>query len=82
MVWPGLGKQLTNVVQSCKICCKFAYQPKEPLMSTPFPKLPWQKVATDLFTWKSTKYLMVVDYYSRYIEVARLPTETSQDVII
>ena len=75
--WPGLGQELTNVVQSCKTCCKFGYQPTEPLLSAPFPQLPWQKIGTDLFTWKSTKYLLVVDYYSRYIEVASLPTETS-----
>ena len=35
----------------------------------------------DLFTWKSTKYLLVIDYYSRYIEVAKLPTESSNDTI-
>ena len=35
----------------------------------------------DLFTWKSTKYLLIIDYYSRYIEVAKLPTESSNDTI-
>ena len=76
--WPGLGKQISNEVQSCKICYKLGCQPVEPLLSTPFPQLPWQKVGTDLFTWNSTKYLLVIDYYSRYIEVA----ETSNDVMI
>ena len=79
--WPGLGKQITDTVQSCKICCKFGCQPVEPLLSTPFPELPWQKVGMDLFTWKSTKYLLVIDYYSRYIEIAKLPTESSNDTI-
>ena len=79
--WPGLGRQITYTVQLCKMCCKFGCQPVEPLLSTPFPELPWQKVAMDLFTWKSTKYLLVIDYYSRCIEVAKLPTESSNDTI-
>ena len=79
--WPGLGRQITETVRSCKICCKFGCQPVEPLLSTPFPQLPWQKVGMDLFTWKSTTYLLVIDYYSRYIEVAKLPTESSNDTI-
>ena len=39
------------------------------------------KVATDLFVWKGNNYLLVVDYLSRYIEIARLPKETSAEVI-
>ena len=30
------------------------------------------KVATDLFEWKQYTFLLIVDYYSRYIEIARL----------
>ena len=79
--WLGLGKRITDTVQSCKICCKFGCQPVEPLLSTLFPELPGQKVGMDLFTWKSTKYLLVIDYYSRYIEIAKLPIESSNDTI-
>ena len=28
------------------------------------------KVATDLFYWKASTYLLIVDYYSRYIEIS------------
>ncbi len=38
-------------------------------------------MATDLFVWKGSNYLLVVDYLSRYIEIARLPKETLAEVI-
>ena len=79
--WPGLGKQLEKTVTDCNVCRKFSIQPTEPLISTPFPQLPWQKVGVDLFTWKTAKYLLLVDYYSRFVEVVKLPSETSSVVI-
>jgi len=50
-------------------------------MSSGFPDYPWQRVASDLFEWKKQKYLLVIDYYSRFIEIARMSTATSSDVI-
>ena len=41
----------------------------------------WQRVGTDLFEWKKTDYLLVVDYYSRFIEVAKLTSTTAASVI-
>ena len=56
-------------------------QRAEPLISTQLPDLPWQKVGTDLFHWKNHQYLLVVDYYSRYIEISKLNGTTADDVI-
>ncbi len=79
--WPGMRKELEDVVNNCSVCCKHRVQHAEPLIPTTFPDYPWQKVASDIFDWKQTKYVLVVDYYSRYIEVAKLSTATASDVI-
>ena len=33
----------------------------EPLMNMELPNLPWKKVATDLFYWKASTCLLIVD---------------------
>ena len=50
-------------------------------MSTECPQLPWQKVASDMFEWRKNSYLLIVDYYSRWIEIAKLSSQTSECVI-
>ena len=79
--WPGMSKQLEDLILSCSVCCKERTQRAEPLIPTPFPDFPWQRVGTDLFEWKGSPYLLVVDYYSRYIEVAKLSATTADSVI-
>ena len=34
---------------------------------------PWQIVATDLFHFRGCDYLLLIDYYSRFFETAKLP---------
>ena len=45
------------------------------------PNLPWKKVATDLFYWKASTCLLIVDYYSRYIEISKLNGQSSSEII-
>nr|XP_058955069.1 uncharacterized protein K02A2.6-like [Pocillopora verrucosa] len=54
----------------------------EPLIATPLPDRPWQIVATDLFQMKGVDYLIVIDYYSRYVEVAAMTKTTKSSEII
>lgn len=79
--WPGLNRQLETLVQNCPKCCRERVQPAEPLIPTTLPTLPWQRVATDLFKWEANTYLLVIDYFSRYIEIAKLPGETAVEII-
>ena len=74
--WPGISRQLEYLIRSCPHCCKEWLQSVGPLIPTKFPSLPWEKVVTDLFVWKGNRYLLVVDYLFRYIEIARLTKET------
>jgi len=79
--WPGLSTQLLQMIKDCRVCCKEHTQPAEPLITSELPELPFQKVETDLFEWEKRSYLLVVDYYSRYIEIALLKRTTAAEVI-
>ena len=80
--WPGLSRQLEELVKNCANCRKCIKQRSEPLIPTVLPQLPWQRVGTELFELKGYTYLLVVDYYSRFIEVARLNNATADEVIL
>ena len=69
------------MVEKCELCQKYRTQLKEPLMPTPLPDRPWQKVGMDLFEWSKRDYLLIIDYFSRYIEIAELKN-TSAEVTI
>ena len=79
--WPGLSRQLEETVKSCPECLKHSPLRPEPLVPSKLPHLPWQKVGTDLFEWNKSDYLLMVDYYSRWIEVSKLKGTTTQEVI-
>ena len=53
----------------------------ELLMPTDFPEYSWQQVGTDLFTFKGKEYL-IVDYFSRYPEIARLNSTTFRGITL
>ena len=79
--WPGISQQIEDLVKSCPVCVKATPPPREPLLQSSLPDFPWERVATDLFELKGENYLVVVDYYSRYIEVQKLKSTTSTSVV-
>ena len=79
--WPGLSKQLEDLVRECPTCIKTRKNHAEPLIPSSIPERPWQKVGTDLFEYKSQEFVLVVDYLSRYCEVGLLKTSTSEEVV-
>ena len=79
--WPGVSREMENFVQSCPVCQKTTPPNREPLITTPLPSYPWERIAADLFELKGSMYLLVVDYYSRFVEVQKLNSTTSTSVI-
>ena len=81
--WPGIGKAMDDKVSNCTICCKYQQQHPKPLMPSPLPSRPWEKIRTDMFEWKKVDYLLVVDYYSRYniIKITKLTSTSATSII-
>ena len=51
------------------------------MLTTPLPSYPWEQVAADLFELKHCNYLLVVDYYSRFVEVQKLTSYFLPDLV-
>ena len=78
--WPGLASQIVETVQAC-ICAGHSTLHHEPMIASKLPDYPWQKVGSDLFQLRGDHYLLVVDYYSRFPEVVKLPSTTAPTVV-
>ena len=65
------------MITTCPTCCTHRKDHAEPMIPTALHERPWQKVATDLFDHNGKTYIIAVDYYSRFFEVAPLNGTTS-----
>ena len=80
--WPGMNKHIEDIVSCCEKCLKYqSKQTKEPMQTREIPILPWQIVTSGVLEHKNQNYLVVIDYYSKYIEAIRLNGKTSSDII-
>ena len=52
-----------------------------PLRTSELPEEPWSVVGADLFEYKGKDYLLVVDYFSRWIEVLEVHKKTTDAVV-
>ena len=80
--WPGMSAQIEDMVSSCTICSRYQRSnPKEPLLPHSPVHRPWEKVGADLCVLDGRTYLVLVDYYSNFIEVDHVKETTSNQVI-
>lgn len=80
--WPRITLEVKNIVKACEHCqIHKKAQQKESLHPTPLPDGPWKQVATDILEEKGVKHIVVVDQYSRYLELMRLYGTTSSAII-
>ncbi|XP_063635188.1 uncharacterized protein K02A2.6-like [Cydia splendana] len=80
--WPNINSQLQDYLSNCQACLTYKKQnSKEPLISHEIPKKPWRKVGVDIFHLANRSYILVVDYFSKFIEIAKLQSLQSENVI-
>lgn len=80
--WPGILSDVRNLIMSCNICQTVQRSKiKEPLKSHDIPEIPFHKVGVDIAEYKQIPYLVLIDYYSRWIEVVKLANKSCSSVI-
>ena len=80
--WPRITVELKEYISKCEVCLTHrSGQGKEPILQHEFVARPWGKISADLCELDKRTLLVVSDYYSNYIEVARLNTSTSRAII-
>lgn len=80
--WPGMYKDIEKLISQCGTCLRYRkVQQKEPILCHQVPDRPFQKVAADLFNFGGESYLLVVDYTTKFFEIALLNDTTSPTVI-
>ena len=82
MYWPLMNKEIEDLVASCAICMQFKKNNnKQSLMLRDIPNEPWVMIGLDLFYFRGSNWLLIIDCFSKYIEVVKLQTSDSISVI-
>lgn len=81
LYWPLMDSDIENMISKCDICQRNAHKnQKEPLIPHAIPNRPFERIACDIFEYKSKDYLAIADYYSKWIELKPLKGKTAKDV--
>ena len=81
LFWPRMAAEVKEYISKCDTCMSFRNnQPKEPIVQDLVTR-PWSKVAADVCELHGRQLLIVVDYYSNFIEVSKLSSLSSQVTI-
>ena len=79
--WPGISNGIRQMVKDCDSCNRHQpAQPKLPIMQLDLPTRPWEKLGTDIFEFNGKKYLMIVNYYSRFPVIGLLSDMSSHTI--
>ena len=80
--WPGLSMDIENLISKCTICERYQNSNvKQPLLVHDIPDIPFNKLACDILTFKNRDYLVVQDYYSKWLEIIRIKRKNTEEII-
>ena len=79
--WPGISNDIQETVEKCGICQASSKAAKPVGNVSDMPPHAWHTLGTDLFYWNKIDYLVIGDYFSKYLIVRRLPNSSTHAVI-
>lgn len=81
--WPNMSNDFERYINQCHTCLTYhKNNTKEPILHHEYKLIPWSKVGIDLFDFDNQKYVIVVDYFSKFIELALLHTDSTAKTVI
>lgn len=81
--WPNLYNDIEYVLSNCEVCMRFQNsKTKSEMVPHEIVDMPWIKLGCDLFDFKGKTYLLLVDYYSKYIEIELLNSGYNSSKVI
>ena len=78
--WPGIRRDVTSWIEGCNVCTRHRQIRHQPLLTTELPEGPWECLGSDLFEFQNRDFLLVVDYYSRWVEVVEVEDKSAGEV--
>ena len=80
--WPGMSHDVRQMADNCVSCQELKpASPRETLLQREVGNVPWEKIGCDLFEISGRNYLIVIDYFSNFIEIDLMTTTTSTQVV-
>ena len=79
--WPGISNDIRETVEKCGICQASSKSSKLIGNVSDVPPHTWHTLGTDLFFWNKIDYLVIEDYFSKYLIMRRLPNSSTHMVI-
>ena len=79
--WPGISNDIRETMEKCGICQASSKAAKPVGNVGDVPPHAWHTLGTDLFYWNKIDYLVIGDYFSKYLIIRRLPNSSSHAMI-
>ena len=70
LFWRLMNSEIEDIIKKCPTSLTFRNrQPSEPIINHPISNQAWTKTAVDLFHLYEHYYLLMIDYYSKFIYI-------------
>ena len=79
--WPGISDDIHEAVEKCGICQSTSRAMKPVGNITDIPPHAWHTLATNLFYWNRIDFLVVGDYFTKFLIVRKIPNTSTHSVI-
>ncbi len=73
---------ITRISEACWYCAEHRWNKSEPLITSPLPCEPLRKVWVNILKKDSRWFMVVIDYYSKYIELSHSTQLNIRTVIL